>query len=101
MNIEVLLTEAEIADEFAEAMEARGFGSGPRTYVDPPRLQRRDWLVTAAAATAVFLFWLSAAAGWAAPWAAYPTLSAPDIDIRPLVACLLLLAPVLAWRSRS
>ena len=99
--VPVVLTSVEGSIQLAEAMEARGFGSGPRTYVDPPRMQRRDWLVTAAAAAAVFLFWLSAAAGWAAPWAAYPTLSAPDLDIRPLVACLLLLAPVLAWHSRS
>src|SRR5438445_5448869 len=99
--VPVVLTSVEGSIQLAESMEARGFGSGPRTYVDPPRMRRRDWLVTSAAAAAVLLFWLSAAAGWAAPWGAYPTLSAPDVDVRPLVACLLLFAPVLAWRSRS
>jgi energy-coupling factor transport system permease protein len=99
--VPVVLTSVEGSIQLAEAMEARGFGSGPRTYVDPPSMQRRDWVVTGAAAAAVLLFGLSAAAGWAAPWGAYPTLSAPDVDIRPLIACLLLFAPVLVWRLRS
>jgi energy-coupling factor transport system permease protein len=99
--VPVVLTSVEGSIQLAEAMEARGFGSGPRTFVDPPHMHRRDWLVAAAAAAAVLLFGLSAAAGWAAPWGAYPTLTAPDVDPRPLVACLLLFAPVLVWRSRS
>ena len=64
-------------------------------------MHQRDWVVAGASAAAVFLFGLSAATGWAAPWAAYPTLPAPAIDLRPLVACLLLFAPVLVWRLRS
>jgi energy-coupling factor transport system permease protein len=97
--VPVVLTSVEGSIQLAEAMEARGFGSGPRTYVDPPRMRATDWFVAAASGTSVLLFGLSAAAGWAAPWAAYPTLTVPDVDLRPLIACLFLLAPVLVWRS--
>ncbi len=86
--------------QLAESMEARGFGSGPRTHVDPPRLSRGDWLVTVSAAAAVALFITATASGWAQPWAAYPALSAPAIAPTALFACALLFMPVLTWRLR-
>ena len=98
--VPVVLTSVESSIQLAESMEARGFGSGPRTYVRPARMRRADWLVTGASAAAVGLFAVSTAAGWAAPWYAYPTLVLPQVDLRPLVACLLLCSPVLAWRAR-
>src|ERR1700674_5217977 len=98
--VPVVLTSVEGSIQLAESMEARGFGSGPRTAVRPSSLQRSDWLLIGASAAALALFLVSQAAGSAAPWYAYPTLSPPSIDPRPLVACLLLLAPVLVWRSR-
>jgi len=99
--VPVVLTSIEGSIQLAESMEARGFGSGPRTSVKPVRLQRSDWLVIGASSAALAIFVTSQAAGWAAPWYAYPTLTAPSIDPRPLVACLLLLAPVPVWRSRN
>jgi energy-coupling factor transport system permease protein len=99
--VPVVLTSVEGSIQLAESMEARGFGSGPRTTVKPARLQRSDWLLIAASATSLVAFGASQAAGWVAPWYAYPTLTLPLVDPRPLAACLLLLAPVLAWRSRS
>jgi energy-coupling factor transport system permease protein len=99
--VPVVLTSVEGSIQLAESMEARGFGSGPRTAVTPARLRRSDWLLIAASASALAIFALSQAVGWAASWYAYPTLTAPSVDWRPLVACLLLLAPVLVWRSRS
>jgi hypothetical protein len=57
--------------------------------------------VIGASAAALAIFLISQAAGWAAPWYAYPTLTQPSIDLRPLAACLLLLAPVPVWRSRN
>jgi len=98
--VPVVLTSVEGSIQLAESMEARGFGSGPRTYVSRPRMHGSDWLVTAASIAAVALFAVSSAAGWAVPWFAYPTLTAPQVDGRPLIACLLLLAPVLVWRAR-
>jgi energy-coupling factor transport system permease protein len=99
--VPVVLTSVEGSIQLAESMEARGFGSGPRTAVTPARLQRSDWLLIGASGMALAVFAVSQAAGWAAPWYAYPTLTLPSVDLRPLVACLLLLAPVLVWRSRT
>lgn len=99
--VPVVLTSVEGSIQLAESMEARGFGSGKRTSVRPARMQRSDWLLVAASGAALGAFLVSQAAGWAAPWYAYPTLTTPSIDARPLVACLLLFAPVLVWRSRK
>jgi energy-coupling factor transport system permease protein len=99
--IPVVLTSVEGSIQLAESMEARGFGSGPRTSVKPGRMQRNDWLLVGASGAALTIFVVSQGLGWAAPWYAYPTLTLPSIDARPLAACLLLFAPVLIWRSRS
>jgi energy-coupling factor transport system permease protein len=99
--VPVVLTSVEGSIQLAESMEARGFGSGPRTTVKPSSLQRSDWLLIGASSSALVVFGISQAAGWAAPWYAYPTLTLPSIDPRPLAACLLLLAPVMVWRSRT
>ncbi|HEY1420560.1 MAG TPA: energy-coupling factor transporter transmembrane component T [Chloroflexota bacterium] len=99
--VPVVLTSVEGSIQLAESMEARGYGSGPRTTVAPARLNASDWWLIAASAAAVALFIASQAAGWAADWAPYPTLSTPAVDARPMIACLLLLAPVWLWRSRA
>jgi energy-coupling factor transport system permease protein len=99
--VPVVLTSVESSIQLAESMEARGFASGPRTFYARPRMRARDWAVVAASAAALALFTVSSAAGWAAPWAAYPYLVAPEIDVRPLLACALLFVPVVVWRSRS
>jgi hypothetical protein len=78
-------------------MEARGFGSGPRTSLRASKLHKRDWILIVTSAVAVIAF----IAGRAADWYPYPTLHAPDVAIVPLAACLLLFAPVLTWRSRA
>src|SRR6266700_8446862 len=98
--VPVVLTSVEGSIQLAESMEARGFGSGPRTTLARARIRWRDWILIAAASTSVALVLLSHAAGWAADWYPYPTLSIPAVDARPLAACLLLFAPVLLWRSR-
>jgi energy-coupling factor transport system permease protein len=98
--VPVVLTSVEGSIQLAESMEARGFASGPRTAVEPLGLQRSDWLLIGASFIALTTFIVSQAAGWAAPWYAYPTLTFPLVDPRPLAACLLLLAPVPLWRSR-
>lgn len=97
--VPVVLTSIEGSIQLAESMEARGFGSGPRTAAKPSRMQRSDWSLVAASALALALFAVSRIAGWAADWLPYPTLGAPAIDPRPLAACVLLFAPVLLWRS--
>jgi energy-coupling factor transport system permease protein len=99
--VPIVLTGAEGSIQLAESMDARGFASGPRTSYRRPGLRAADWLVIATAALAVIVFAVSRAAGWAADWYPYPTLVAPEVDPRPLAACLLLLTPVLAWRRRG
>lgn len=99
--VPVVLTSVEGSLQLAESMEARGFGSGRRTFYAPNRMRGADWAIVAASGAAVALFIASSVAGWAAPWAAYPTLALPAVDVRPALACLLLFAPVYAWRSQS
>jgi len=99
--VPVVLTSAEGSIQLAESMEARGFGSGPRTAYRRPRLGPADWLVISAAVLATAGLLTSRAAGWAADWYPYPTLQWPVVELRPLASCLLLLAPVMAWRRRG
>jgi succinate dehydrogenase hydrophobic anchor subunit len=63
-------------------------------------LQRSDWLLVAASGLALAGFAIAHAAGSAADWLPYPTLTLPTIHPWPIAACLLLFAPVLVWRSR-
>src|SRR5438105_4749371 len=57
--------------------------------------------MTIAAAAALGGFIGARAAGWAGDWFAYPSLTLPPLDLRPLAACLLLFAPVVTWRRRG
>src|ERR1700674_4654244 len=57
--VPVVLTSVEGSIQLAESMEARGFGSGPRTAVKPGRLQRSDWLLVGASAAALATFVIS------------------------------------------
>jgi energy-coupling factor transport system permease protein len=95
--VPVVLTSVEGSIQLAESMEARGFGSGPRTSLRAARLNQIDWILVATSAAAVIAF----IAGRAADWYPYPTLHAPTVDIVALAACLLLFTPVLTWRSRG
>jgi energy-coupling factor transport system permease protein len=98
--VPVVLTSVEGSIQLAESMEARGFGSGARTSMASRALQRADWLLVAASGLALAGFAIAHAAGVAADWLPYPTLTWPTINPLPVVACLLLFAPVLVWRSR-
>ena len=97
----VVLTSVEGSIQLAESMEARAFGGGPRTSLGRTPLNHDDWLVIVGSGAAVVGFAASAAAGRVADWFPYPSLSAPAIDLAPLVACLLLFIPVVIWRRRA
>jgi energy-coupling factor transport system permease protein len=99
--VPVVLTSVEASIQLAESMEARGFGSGPRTALKPSPLRVSDWVLVAASAAAVITFLAAHANGGAVDWYAYPALAAPPIDIASLAACLLLFIPVVTWRSRA
>lgn len=98
--VPVVLTSVESSLQLAESMDARGFGSGPRTHFEPPRMSARDWFVTVCSLLAAAGFAVATLTGWAAPWAPYPLLQLPAVDVRALLPCALLFAPVWAWRSR-
>ncbi len=99
--VPVVLTSAESSIQLAESMEARGFGGGPRTSFLRPRLERDDWLLIGTSGLAVFGFVILHAAGFAADWYAYPSLTLPAIQPPAVAACLLLFTPVLTWRRRA
>jgi len=99
--VPVVLTSVEGSIQLAESMEARGFGSGPRTSMDTRKLGQTDWLLITTSAIAVAMFILTHIAGWAAEWYPYPSITIPEIDIRPLIACCLLFTPAVLWRSRA
>jgi energy-coupling factor transport system permease protein len=98
--VPVVLTSVEGSIQLAESMEARGFGSGPRTALKSSPLRRSDWVLVAASAAAVITFLAARATGGAVDWYAYPALAPPPIDIASVAACLLLFVPVVTWRSR-
>src|ERR1700687_312712 len=98
--VPVVLTSVEGSIQLAESMEARGFCSGGRTSVASKAMGRADWLLVAASGLALAGFAIAHAAGWAADWIPYPTLTLPTMNAVPIAACLLLFAPVVVWRSR-
>jgi energy-coupling factor transport system permease protein len=99
--VPVVLTSVEGSIQLAESMEARGFASGPRTSMHRAKLAPNDWLLITTSAIAVVLFTLTHIAGWAADWYPYPSITMPQLDIRPLIACCFLFTPVVLWRSRD
>jgi energy-coupling factor transport system permease protein len=92
--VPVVLTAIEDSIQLAESMEARAFGSGPRTAYFRSRWTRRDVVTVAAAATALAVFAAARLAGAVADWDPYPSLQAPAVDVVPVAAVLLLLVPV-------
>ena len=92
--VPLFLTVFEDSIGMAEAMEARAYGSGPRTRFVEASWTGFDSLLVVAAATAVVLFF-----AFPTPdWYPYPALSLPPVDVRQVAACLLLLTPALRWR---
>jgi energy-coupling factor transport system permease protein len=99
--VPVVLTSVEGSIQLAESMEARGFGSGPRTSMDTKKLTPNDWLLITTSAIAVAVFTITHIAGWAVDWYPYPSLTIPELDTGPILACLLLFTPAVLWRSRA
>jgi energy-coupling factor transport system permease protein len=98
--VPVVLTSVEGSIQLAESMEARGFGSGARTTLASHALRTSDWMVVTASGAALATFAVAHVIGWAADWFPYPTLTLPTLHPVLFAACLLLLTPVLVWRSR-
>ena len=98
--VPVVLTAVESSITLAEAMEARGWGSGPRTHY---LVARRSWFDLAVAATALVAggaFLALRASGAVADWYPFPTI--PPIAVNPaaLACCLVLILPSLGPDTR-
>ena len=93
--VPVALTSIEGSMDLAEAMEARAFGSGPRTRYAPAGWRRRDVAIAAAALAALGLVIVARVLGGAADWYPYPVVTLPPIEPVMIAACLLLSPP--AW----
>ena len=52
----LLIQSFQLAEELAEAMEARGFGRAGRTFLKEHRLRPADWLIQAGALAATVLY---------------------------------------------
>jgi energy-coupling factor transport system permease protein len=97
--VPVVLTAIEDSIQLAESMAARGFGSGPRTRLEPPQMAVPDWLTVAVAVAGAGVFVACVLAGVVAEWDAYPTLRLPPLAPLPAAACLLPALPAVWWRS--
>ena len=98
--VPVVLTAVESSITLAEAMEARGWGSGPRTRYVATRHSSLDVAVAVSALLAGAAFLALRAAGAVPDW--YPFPSIPPLSVNPaaLVCCLLLILPSLGPDTR-
>jgi energy-coupling factor transport system permease protein len=94
----VVLSALDDSLQLAEAMEVRGFGSGARTRFAVARLHITDLVVIAGALAAIALVVVARVTGSLADWYPFPTVVAPDVAVLPVIACLLLALPLVAWR---
>jgi energy-coupling factor transport system permease protein len=94
----VLLSALDESMQLAEAMEARGFGSGPRTRFATVSMDAAAWLVVACSVAAIVLTVVARVSGSLPDWYPFPTLTVPPVAVLPLAACTLLSAPLVAWR---
>jgi energy-coupling factor transport system permease protein len=92
--VPVVLTAVEDSIQLAESMEARAFGSGPRTHLRRARLSPADRVVAGVALAAAAVFVGARLAGWVDDWYPYPEPQLPGLNPVPAAACLALLVPV-------
>jgi energy-coupling factor transport system permease protein len=94
----VLLSALDESMQLAEAMEARGFGSGPRTRFATMRMDLAAVLVVVCSLAAIVVTVVARASGSLPDWYPFPTVTVPEVAVLPLAACILLAAPLVAWR---
>jgi energy-coupling factor transport system permease protein len=94
----IVLSALDDSLQLAEAMEARGFGSGPRTRYVTAHLDPASVVGMAGAAAAVVLTIAARVTGQLPDWYPFPSASLPDVSILPVIACLLLALPLVTWR---
>jgi energy-coupling factor transport system permease protein len=96
--VPVVLTSMEGSIQLAEAMEARAFGSGPRTRWLPEPWRITDTLVAMTALLAAGGFVAARVGGLVVDWYPYPLPVLPSVNPGVAAGLLLLLTPVLVRR---
>jgi len=90
-----VLTTIEGSVLLAEAMEARAFGSGPRTALTTSRWRVTDLVIAATSAAAIGGFIAALVFGQLPAWQPYPALTLPTLSWWPALCCLGLFIPAL------
>jgi hypothetical protein len=98
LAVPVVLTALEGSITLAEAMEARGYGSGPRTHYRDAVWTGSDVAVCVVAPAAALVFVLLRVAGVIGDWYPFPDVSVPPVSVVGVVCCLALAIPILVWR---
>lgn len=96
--VPVVLTSMESSIQLAEAMEARAFGSGPRTRWLPEPWRGTDTLVLVTALVAAGIFVAARITGLVGDWYPYPVPQLPAVNPVVALSVGLLLTPVLVRR---
>jgi energy-coupling factor transport system permease protein len=94
----VVLSALDDSLQLAEAMDARGFGSGPRTRYAAARVGLSGAAVIVCALGAAAMVVAARVSGSLADWYPFPVATVPPVTLVPVLACLLLTAPLVAWR---
>ncbi|HEY8675963.1 MAG TPA: energy-coupling factor transporter transmembrane component T [Candidatus Dormibacteraeota bacterium] len=93
----VVLSALDDSLQLAEAMDARGFGSRTRTHYLTTRVGPSGVAVIACAIAALALTIVARVSGSLPDWYPFPVATIPTVAVMPVVACLLLCAPLVAW----
>ena len=88
-----MLTALESSLAIAEAMEARGYGRGPRTHFHAQRSGGADVIVAMSALAALIVFTTLRLTGVASDWYPFPTLTVPSANALMVVCCVVLAMP--------
>lgn len=94
----LVLSALDDSLQLAEAMDARGFGSGPRTRYVTTHVGLSGATVIASAIAAGVLTVAARVAGTLPDWYPFPVATVPAVDALPVAACLLLAVPLVVWR---
>lgn len=98
LAVPVVLTALEGSIALAEAMEARGYGSGARSHYSDLVWRWADVVVCVVAPVAAIAFVLLRVSGSIADWYPFPNVSLPPVNGVGVACCLALALPALVWR---
>ena len=98
LAVPVVLTALEGSISLAEAMEARGYGSGTRTHFTDQVWRAQDVVVAIATPVAAALFVALRVIGVIGDWYPFPEVTLPPVDLIGVLCCLVLALPVVLWR---